>query len=155
MRTALVLAIALSKTCSVSGQPAGLPTIRDVAWIAGAWVGSMGSTQFEEHWTEPKGGAMLAVSRTIAREKMVMFEFLRIEERANGVFYVAQPKGRPGVDFKLTKWSEREAVFENPQHDHPKIISYRREGESGLVAAVEGDEKGKHVKQEYRFQRKR
>lgn len=129
--------------------------IEQVKWIAGNWQGAMGRAEIEEHWTPLKGGAMLAVSRTVAGSRMVMFEFLRIEQRADGVFYVAQPRGRTPVDFKMTKASDREAVFENPQHDHPKIISYRLEGDDGMVARIEGDEKGKHVEMEFRFKRAR
>ena len=35
-------------------------------------------------------------------EKAIGFEFLRIEFRADGVFYVAQPGGRPKTEFKLS-----------------------------------------------------
>lgn len=127
--------------------------ISELAWIAGAWAGPIGRAQGEEHWTTPAGGAMLGVSRTIARDRMVAFEFLRIEKRADGIYYVAQPGGRPPTDFKLTQSSAGLAVFENPKHDHPKIITYRLEGAATLVATVEGDEGGRHKKQEFRFQK--
>jgi len=93
---------------------------------------------------------MLAVSRTTAGERTVAFEFLRIEARADGIFYVAQPGGRPPTEFRLTRAAGETAVFENPQHDHPKIIRYSRTGTT-LVAEVEGDEQGKHVKQAFTF----
>lgn len=121
-------------------------------WIAGSWSGPVGRAQTEEHWIAPAGGAMLGVSRTIARERMVAFEFLRIEKRGEDTFYVAQPNGRPPTDFKLTRITGNEAVFENPQHDHPKLISYRLEGET-LIARIEGDEGGKHKVQEFRLTR--
>jgi hypothetical protein len=131
--------------------PAG---VDGLAWLAGAWHGKMGQADNEEHWLVPKGGAMLGVSRTLARGRMVMFEFLRIEQRPDGVFYIAQPRGRPPVEFKMTRSAADEAVFENPQHDHPKIIAYRLQpGGNALIARVEGDEKGKHVVQEFRFER--
>lgn len=68
------------------------------------------------------GEAMLGVSRTITRERMAAFEFLRIETRADGIYYVAQPGGRPPTAFKLTQSTASQAVFENSRHDHPKII---------------------------------
>jgi hypothetical protein len=40
------------------------------------------------------------------------------------------------------------AVFENPQHDHPKVIRYRRE-DGTLTAEVEGDE----GTQEFRYRK--
>jgi hypothetical protein len=128
---------------------------QDVAaltWVAGHWVGSMGRARIEENWLAPAGGAMLGVSRTVVGERMVGFEFLRIETRKDGVYYVAQPGGKPPTAFKLTKASDGLAVFENPQHDHPKVITYRLESKT-LVATIEGDEGGQHKKQEFRFER--
>ena len=95
---------------------------------------------------------MLAVSRTVANGRTVAFEFLRIESRADGTFYIAQPQGRPPVEFKLTQRAENRAVFEKPQHDHPKIIRYSKEPDGSLRAEIEGDEKGKRKKMEFTFQ---
>jgi len=127
-------------------------SLSDLAWLAAGWQGTMGKAQIEEHWIQPAGGMMLGVSRTVAGGRTVSFEFLRIESRADGTFYVAQPQGRPPVEFKLTQRAENRAVFENPQHDHPKIIRYSKEVDGSLHAEIEGDEKGKHKKMEFRFQ---
>jgi hypothetical protein len=148
-----ILGAALAMALAATPQTA--PSIESVRWIAGEWKGSMGKAEIEEHWTPLKGGGMLGVSRTVAGGRMVMFEFLRVVERPDGVFYIAQPGGRSPTDFKLTKATEREAVFENPQHDHPKVISYTQQPDGSLVARLEGDEKGKHVVQEFKFQRVR
>jgi hypothetical protein len=125
--------------------------LSDLAWLAGGWEGTLGKAQIEEHWTKPAGGTMLAVSRTVANGKTVAFEFLRIESRADGVFYIAQPHGRPPVEFKLTQRLANRVVFENPQHDHPKIIRYSREPDGSLRAGIEGDENGKHKTMEFRY----
>lgn len=127
-------------------------SLSDFAWLAGGWQGTAGKAQIEEHWIQPAGGTMLAVSRTVVGGRTVAFEFLRIESRADGPVYVAQPQGRPAVEFKLTQQSEHRVVFENPQHDHPKFIRYSKEPDGSLRAEIEGDEKGKHRKMEFRFQ---
>ncbi len=137
------LAVVAIAFASISGD------LENLRFLEGAWKGESGQTSFEEHWTDAAGGTMLGVSRTLVSGKTVAFEYLRIEARPDGVFYVAQPGGRPPTEFKLTQVSASEAVFENPQHDHPKLIRYRP-GDGGLVAEVEGDE----GKQEFRFRRK-
>jgi len=147
--TEVSLAIVLVCSC-LSAQ--GQDSLSDLSWLAGGWQGSIGKAQIEEHWIQPSGGTMLAVSRTIANGRTVAFEFLRIESRADGTFYVAQPQGRSPVDFKLTQRSENRAVFENPQHDHPKIIRYSKEADGSLRAEIEGDEKGQHKKMTFSFQ---
>lgn len=118
------------------------PGIADVSWIAGDWQTAPGGRmQIEEHWTTAAGGSMMGMSRTVAGEKMVEFEYLRIEQRPDGVYYVAHPKARcPSTDFKLTKVSATEAVFENPQHDFPKRITYRKTGDDSLTATIDGGE---------------
>jgi uncharacterized protein DUF6265 len=126
--------------------------LSDLAWLANAWQGTMGKAQIEEHWIQPAGGMMPGLSRTVASGRTVSFEFLRIESRADGIFYMAQPKGRPPVEFKLTQRAENRAVFENPQHDHPKMIRYSKEVDGSLRAEIEDDEKGKHKKIEFRVQ---
>ncbi len=118
------------------------PTLTDIAWISGAWQTEPGGKrQIEEHWTVVAGASMLGMSRTVAGDKTVEFEYLRIEQRADGIYYVAHPKARcPGTDFKLTRASATEAVFENPQHDFPKRIIYRKTGDDSLTATIDGGE---------------
>ena len=67
--------------------------IGDLAWLAGAWVGTRSSgSSIEERWSPPLGGAMLAVSRTVITSgKMFAFEYLRIVERDGGLVYIASP----------------------------------------------------------------
>ena len=146
-RYALVILLAL--TTQVSAQT---PTIADISWISGAWQSAPGGRrQIEEHWTGVAGASMLGMSRTVAGEKTVEFEYLRIEQRADGIYYVAHPKARcPGTDFKLTRASATEAVFENPQHDFPKRIIYRKTGDDSLTATIDGGEGTKSMSFPYK-----
>ncbi len=132
----------------VGGLAAGSNDLGSLRFLEGSWKGESGAMVFEERWTDAAGGTMLGVARTIASGKIVGFEFLRIEGREDGVYYVAQPNGNPPTEFRMTRVSGSEAVFENPQHDHPKIIRYRR-SEDALVAEIEGDE----GKQQFRFEK--
>ena len=120
------------------------PTLADLSWMSGDWqTAAGGRRQIEEHWTAAAGGSMMGVSRTVAGDKTVEFEYLRIEQREDGIFYVAHPKARcPGTDFKLTRASASEAVFENPQHDFPKRIIYRKT-DDGLTASIDAGEGSK------------
>ena len=120
------------------------PTMSDLSWIAGDWQTAPGGRrQIEEHWTAVAGGSMMGVSRTVSEDKTVEFEYLRIEQRSDGIYYVAHPKARcPGTDFKLTRASSTEAVFENPQHDFPKRIIYRKT-DDGLTASIDAGEGSK------------
>jgi hypothetical protein len=120
------------------------------AWLAGTWTGTVDGASAEESWTRPRAGAMLATSRTISGEKMVLFEYLRIVARADGVYYIAQPNGRPPTEFRMTKSTATSMVFENHTNEFPKVITYRLESPVSLVATISD---GKEKKQEFRFRR--
>ncbi|MEZ5965497.1 MAG: DUF6265 family protein [Planctomycetota bacterium] len=114
-------------------------SIAGLAWLAGAWVGTRGAsgtTSIEERWSPPLGGAMLAVSRTVARGRMGAFEYLRIVERDGGLVYVAQPGGGAATEFVLTELSPTRAVFDNPRHDYPKRIVYELSADGRLSATI-------------------
>lgn len=88
---------------------------------------------------------MIGMSRRVVGEKTVSFEYLRIEQRADGIYYVAHPDAAcPGTDFKLTRATATEAVFENSEHDFPKRIVYRKIGRN-LNASVDGGEGTKGI----------
>lgn len=115
------------------------PTISDLNWLAGDWQTTGARSQTDEHWTAAAGGSMLGLSRTVAAGRIYEFEYLRIEQRPDGIYYVAHPKARcPGTDFKLSRMTSTEVVFENPAHDFPKRITYRKTPEGSLVATVDG-----------------
>ena len=122
-----------------------------LAWLAGAWTGTMGSSSIEERWSPIAGGAMLATSRTVSGSRMTAFEYLRIVERDGGLVYVAQPNGRPPTEFVLTLVEDGRAVFENPLHDFPQRIEYARQGENGLRATI-SDQAGGRA-QSFEFKR--
>jgi Domain of unknown function (DUF6265) len=114
-------------------------SISELAWIAGDWQTAPGGrAQMEEHWTQPAGGTMIGMGRTLAGGKTVGFEFLRLEQRADGIYYVAHPNARaPGTDFKLSRLAAQEAIFENPRHDFPKRILYRKNSDGSLTASID------------------
>ena len=79
---------------------------------------------------------MLAISRTVNRDRMSAFEFLRIVERDGGLVYIAQPNGAAPTEFVLTELSAARAVFDNPRHDYPKRIVYQLSADGGLNATI-------------------
>lgn len=153
----LVMALLMTFTFTGRSHSASLEskagwTISDLAWMAGDWqTDPTGRSVSEEHWTRPAGGSMIGVSRTMVGDRMAWFEFFRVEVRGDSIYYVASPQGRcPATDFKLTRLSGQEAVFENPQHDFPKRIIYRKNSSGGLTATIDGGEGTKSEKFEFR-----
>jgi hypothetical protein len=105
-------------------------------------------------WTLPAGGTMLGVARTVKNGKTVEWEHSMIRETEPGIWaYVAKPGGQPEAAFPLKSVGAEEVVFENPQHDFPQRIIYRRDGADGIKARIEGVSKGKTKAFDYPMQR--
>lgn len=121
------------------------PSLKDIGWIAGCWEMTIPDKDFQvtEQWMKPGGGMMLGSGRTVKAGKTIDYEFVRIVEDIDGIFYVARPLGnKEETKFKLIKVSASEVVFENLLHDFPQRVIYKRQGDR-LSARVEATEAGK------------
>lgn len=118
---------------AVAQTPDTLP-----AWMAGRWCSTSVNDRTEEVWLAPAGGLMLGMSRTVsAARAKAQFEFLRIEMRDGVPSYLAQPQGRPAVEFRQVQSDAGRVRFENLAHDFPRRIEYRRTGDA-LQAEIAG-----------------
>lgn len=125
--------------CALSVSLAAAQEIKNLSWMTGCWEVSDKSGFVSEHWTKPAGGMMLGVSRTVKNEKTTGFEFLRIVQNGDGIFYIARPStNKDDTSFKMSKLTASEVVFENPEHDFPQTIIYRLLDANSLTARVEG-----------------
>src|SRR5262245_42067132 len=92
-------------------QPVPRQVMKGLSFMTGSWAMEQNGKRVEEHWTAPRGGMMLATAVTLCEERTVFFEFLRVEESAQGIFYHAQPRGLPTTAFKLVSVEHERAVF--------------------------------------------
>ncbi|HEV3409146.1 MAG TPA: DUF6265 family protein [Chthoniobacterales bacterium] len=128
-------------------------SIEELGWLSGCWQSDGDNRQVREQWMKPAGNMMLGMSHTVANGKTREYEFIRIVQEENGdVFFVANPSGQKEARFKLMIVTEREARFENPEHDFPQRIIYRRDGDS-LVGRIEGVSKGKERAADFPYKR--
>lgn len=119
-----------------------------LAWLEGCWRGSVNKREFREHWMPLRGDLMLGASHTVIEGKTQDYAFLRLEPRADGVWYVAFTPGQPEVAFKMSgvatdkESGDTTIAFDNPRPGFPQHISYRRGAEGWLYAQVDGDVDG-------------
>lgn len=122
----------------LSAVPAAAAGVDDLAWMQGGWQNEADGRWSEEFWTAPRGGMLLGLNRSGRGDDARAFEFMRIEAGDDGVpVFWGSPGGAPAVAFPMVRAGENEVVFENPQHDFPTFIRYRRDGDT-LQATVSG-----------------
>lgn len=130
--------------------PAADDPLAPLSWLDGCWRGTVNQREFREQWMPLRGGLLLGMSQTVMGGKSQGYEYLRIESRPDGIYYVALPAGAKEDAFKLTgktidsigDRNDELFTFENPALEYPRKIVYRRASGGWLYAQVEGKVNG-------------
>jgi hypothetical protein len=151
MTIGVVRALVMIAAASLPGAAEG-QGIQRVAWLQGCWEAASAGRVVEEQWTAPRGRSMVGLSRTVRGDELTEYELVVVRERGDRLVYVAHPSGQPSAEFRSTTVERESVVFENPGHDFPQRIGYRRQGMS-LLAWIEGTRDGKPGRIEFPYQR--
>jgi len=146
-------AIAILATCAFAVLAVDKPATPGLGWMSGHWCSDAGGERVDEYWLPEAAGQLQGMSRTVAAGRVRSFEFLRIAAVDGVPTYLAQPSGNSPTAFKRTAGGANWVRFENPAHDFPQRIEYRRDGErlSGHIAGP-GDG-GKEMQIDFALQR--
>lgn len=123
-------------------------------WIVGSWKINNGATQVVEEWQQSNDSTFAGKSYFVKNNRdTIPQETIELAYRNGSWSYIPtvnnQNNGQP-VLFKLIFLKGTEFICENPKHDFPQRIAYRRIGNQ-LFASIEGKRNGKHSKQNFDF----
>ena len=139
-------------------KPSTLPlTIESLGWLEGCWRGNVNRREFREYWLPLRGGMIVGAGHTVMQDKTQDFEYMRIEARPDGVYYVVAPSGKPESSFKLATITDdsngTEFTFVKAVDEFPQRIVYHRGAEGWLYASIEGKANGEERKVVYPMRR--
>jgi len=131
-------------------------SIEELAWLAGTWQCEIWDGIFEEHWLAPNGGTMQGAGRHVHKGKTAFMEFMSIEPHAGVLtmyILVGSPSHghNPAVSFGLTKIEADYAVFENPEHDFPSKIEYKKVSVGRIECVLNGLRSGEPCCEVFNF----
>ena len=94
--------------------------------MSGCWEGPLSrGGVIEEFYSTPTENLMVGATRYVRDGQTVMFEFTQITTDDEGIILLPYPRGIASEHpFRLTTLDDSLAVFEAPEHDFPKRISY-------------------------------
>ncbi len=124
--------------------------------LEGTWVANAGDMKFMERWNVQNDTLLAGKGFEITTKDTMLFETLSISAHDGEVWYTAIVTGQNNeepVPFRLTGAYEQEFVFENPEHDFPKKISYQFKNNDQFTAVVSGVMNGKSQSLEFSFSR--
>lgn len=114
-------------------------------WLIGTWENKSLGNMYET-WVKINEQEFFGKSYVLKKKDTMIFETIRLLQQNNTVFYIPTVKdqndGLP-VRFASKTISDTELVFENPSHDFPQVISYKRINADSLVAEISGTRNGK------------
>ena len=135
LAAALVVLIALGRPQDTAPEPVTSADAPKLAWLVGTWERTEGNKTTVEHWQPHAGTTYMGTSHTYGENRTYFFEFIRIATHGGRIAYIVQPGGGSPVLFRAVKVTDEEAVFENPEHDHPQRIRYVQT-EDGMTATI-------------------
>jgi CubicO group peptidase (beta-lactamase class C family) len=128
-------------------------SVLDHAWLVGCWERTRANGALVERWTAPVDGVMSGVGMSVRDTARHINERLRLFYRGDTLIFEATPANQPMTEFKSATIAADELVFENPAHDFPQKISYRRVRADSLYARIEGDKAGRRAPIDYPYKR--
>jgi hypothetical protein len=98
-----------------------------------------------EVWTAPPMPALIGFSYTVGEGEVQGWEQTRIEMIDGWPHFVAMPNGAVAVRFRLREEAAPQtgaAAFENPAHDYPQVVFYRRVGDqlTAQISRIDGSD---------------
>lgn len=132
------------------------PDIQLANWIIGTWENKTQRGSTFETWLKINDHEYTAKSYKLNGTDTVVFETVRLIQEGNSLFYIPTVKNQNkglSVRFSLHTISDALFVFQNPGHDFPQVITYKRINADSMVAEVTGIVKGKERKEMFPMKR--
>ena len=122
-------------------------------WLEGTWTRTNvepGRSAYEK-WQKISTSEWSGLGVNMKGDDTTFIEKLKLVIKAYNIYYVADiVENKEPVYFKLTSITDDGFVCENAQHDFPKKISYKKDGEK-VRATISGD--GKSI--DYLFEKEK
>lgn len=126
-------------------------------WLEGTWVFAAGKGMIVEKWQIADDSTLKGQSFFVKDGKdTIPQEKIELSYRNGSWAYIPTALGQNNdqpVVFSIIFFRGTEFIAENPAHDFPQRIAYRRIKEQ-LLASIEGKRNGKFGKQNFDFIRK-
>lgn len=114
------------------------PSMESLSFMVGCWrQGDINGLR--EHFTPPAANMMTGLSQFWRGDRIVDWEFHRIDLTEAGPALTPHPRGEASVSFTATELTASRVVFSNPDHDFPNRIIYDRVAPDSLVVVAEAD----------------
>ena len=156
----LTLLSALAIACIVSCQKKSghkFEKLKKMDWLVGSWEQKLPDGIITETWAKENDSTFSGKSFFIKGKDTIHLEKVVLTQKNDELLYIptvsGQNNGEP-TTFKLTSGVENSFSFENPAHDYPQKITYKKINDTNLLATISGKQQGKDSQESYQMVKK-
>lgn len=148
----------LFTACKENGKTKTYTELEKAEWFLGQWVNKSHDAEFSETWMKENDSVYAGESYFIRNSSDTLFaETMKLAEtngKLNMIITVPNQNDEKPVSFEMTSANDTLLIFENPVHDYPTKITYRKVNKDSLVAEISGLKEGETVSQKFPFKRR-
>lgn len=158
MKNVIVIVVCVLFISCQNKSEKNFEQLEKMNWLIGNWENKMDDGILSETWKKENDSTFSGTTYFIINKKdTVHSETIHLTQLNNELIYRPTVKGQnndESVDFKLSSESENTFVFENPKHDYPQKIVYKKVDENSLIATISGIQQGKQSTESYPMKKK-
>lgn len=132
-------------------------SLEKASWLIGKWGNTTPEGALSEFWEKKNDSTYHGESYFVVGGKDTVFsESIELTEANGKLAYIVTMPGQNNekpVRFDLTSGDENSMVFENPAHDFPNKITYKKVSNDSLVAEIHGTQNGKRASETFAMKR--
>ncbi len=155
MRYLMILALVVA-SCQSKKEHKSY-AVEKASWLIGHWADTSAQGILQETWTKANDSVLHGEAYFFKGKDTLFREQVSLKE-VDGIlqYIVTVPDQNDGsaVAFALTSQTDSLLVFENPKHDYPRVIRYRRITQDSIVATISGTQQGKAAEEVFSFKKK-
>lgn len=156
------IAIAFTVSCKEAAKDEETPkdsnaNMAKAEWLLGNWENNTSEGNFSENWKKVNDSVFHGDSYFAKDGDTVFAETVVLDQISGNMAYtvtVPSQNDEKPVRFEMTSVNENQVTFENPAHDFPNKISYRKITNDSIVAEISGNMGNKQESQKFPMKRK-
>ncbi|MCZ8090522.1 MAG: DUF6265 family protein [Flavobacterium sp.] len=158
MKNVVILAVVVVFIACQNKSEKNFDELEKMSWLVGEWENKMPDGILTETWTKANDSTFTGKTLFIRDKDTLHSEEIVLTQKGETLLYIPTVKGQNDnkpVEFKITESKiENEFAFENPKHDYPQKIVYKKVNETNLVATISGKQQGKSSSESYPMKKK-
>lgn len=158
MKNVVILAVVVVFIACQNKSEKNFDELEKMSWLVGEWEKKMPDGILTETWTKANDSTFTGKTLFIRDKDTLHSEEIVLTQKGETLLYIPTVKGQNDnkpVEFKITESKiENEFAFENPKHDYPQKIVYKKVNETNLVATISGKQQGKSSSESYPMKKK-